>query len=172
MGLSETTKRSEKLNPVFAHDELQEDKRGIYAVGRWSPTSEAYRESFMVRSAIALMGGFALIIPMLIMKLGPTTFGVCLTATVFVTVVAQLLAGFVKELTSVLTLTAAYAAVLVVFVGNDTEDDEHPFTNAIDGAILGGFCSGIAILMLLLWWLSRRRKRALLAKYHERQNTS
>ena len=170
ISLPETAKRSEKLKPVFALDELPEDQRGIYATSCWSSTSLAYRESFMDRSAIALVGGFALIIPMLIMKLGPTTFGVCLTATLFVTLVAQLLAGYVQELTSALTLTAAYAAVLVVFVGSATTDQDR--NNKSDGEILGGICGGIALLVFLLWCISQRRRRVFFIKHQESQKVS
>ena len=79
-------------------------------------------EALYRRSLFALLGGFALVVPMLVMKLYPTTLNVCLTTTLFVIVGALLLAIFMTdtEPKDVLGMTAAYAAVLVVFVGTST----------------------------------------------------
>jgi VIT1/CCC1 family predicted Fe2+/Mn2+ transporter len=75
--------------------------------------------AFLSRFKMALFGGLALIVPMLIMKLHTTLLTQLLTTCLFVLFVAVVLAYFLKgaETKDVLGATAAYAAVLVVFVG-------------------------------------------------------
>jgi hypothetical protein len=79
-------------------------------------------QRFSSRLAMALFGGFALIAPMLIMALHPTRLTSLLTTSIFVFAVAIALAWYMKEAQSkdVIGATAAYAAVLVVFVGTST----------------------------------------------------
>lgn len=107
--------------------------------------------AFFKRSAFALLGGFALIIPMLVMKLNPTTLTVCLTTTLFVIAAALLLALFMRdtEPKDVLSITAAYAAVLVVFVGTSTTNNgaDNRMVAIITGSLVGGFL----LLGILAW---------------------
>lgn len=70
------------------------------------------------RLIAALLGSAAFLIPMLIMALDPYPKKNIITASVFVVAFAILIAWFYTGTTSeVLAMTAAYAAVLVVFVG-------------------------------------------------------
>ncbi|KAJ5729146.1 uncharacterized protein N7483_003654 [Penicillium malachiteum] len=77
------------------------------------------RLDFLSRLVMALFGGAALIVPMLIMTLHPSKLNSLLTTSLFVVGVAVILAWFMKDAApkDILGATAAYAAVLVVFVG-------------------------------------------------------
>jgi hypothetical protein len=75
---------------------------------------------FTKRLLMAGFGGVALIGPMLIMTLHPTKVTSLVTTSAFVFVVAVLLAYIMTDPTNVIGATAAYAAVLVVFVGAST----------------------------------------------------
>lgn len=71
------------------------------------------------RITMALFGGIALIVPMLIMALHPTLIVALITASA-ATIIFAIILGFGARDSSgkdVLAATAAYAAVLVVFVG-------------------------------------------------------
>ena len=165
-----TTEENESLYPVLALNQPLQGVQGtIHANGSWSrehyswncdySTNKEYVafRAFLERSSYGLIGGFALIIPMLIMKLYPTTLNVCLTTTLFVILVGQVLAGFLKDSINVLKMTAAYAAVLVVIVGTTTK--------AVTGGdkqvaiIVGGVCVGIVVTVPLLWLLTRAWER-------------
>jgi hypothetical protein len=78
-----------------------------------------YTKGFLSRLAMALFGGISLIAPMLIMRLHPTKLTELLTTSIFVLVVGVILAWYMKDAVNkdILAATAAYAAVLVVFVG-------------------------------------------------------
>ena len=78
--------------------------------------------SFIRNLLMALFGGFALVVPMLIMTLHSTRLTSLLTTSVFVFTVALLLAWYMRETDpmQIVSVTAAYAAVLVVFVGTST----------------------------------------------------
>jgi VIT1/CCC1 family predicted Fe2+/Mn2+ transporter len=71
------------------------------------------------RLVMAFLGGFALIIPMLIMTLHHTCLTALLTTSLCVIVVAVFLAVYLENADpkDVMGVVAAYAAVLVVFVG-------------------------------------------------------
>ena len=77
------------------------------------------KDTFFARLPLALAGGFALIAPMLIMTLHKSKLTSLLTTTVFVLAVAVALSWFMKDASpkDIIGATAAYAAVLVVFVG-------------------------------------------------------
>jgi hypothetical protein len=79
-------------------------------------------DEFSRRLLMAAFGGVALIGPMLIMTLHPTKVTNLVTTSAFVFVVAVLLAYIMTDATpkDVIGATAAYAAVLVVFVGTST----------------------------------------------------
>ncbi|RFU23838.1 hypothetical protein B7463_g12502, partial [Scytalidium lignicola] len=80
------------------------------------------RSLFVSRLTMALFGGVALIAPMLIMTLHTTKLTVLLTTSLFVVAVAVILAWWMEDAQSkdIIAATAAYAAVLVVFVGTGT----------------------------------------------------
>lgn len=83
---------------------------------------EKKKNLFFSRLAMALIGGFALIVPMLIMTLHDTRLTTLLTTSVFVFAVAVGLAWKMEDAKNqeIIAATAAYAAVLVVFVGTGT----------------------------------------------------
>ena len=68
---------------------------------------------------MALFGGIVVVGPMLIMVLRRDQTTSLVTTSVFVVAVGLVLAWFMREAErkDILTATAAYAAVLVVFVG-------------------------------------------------------
>lgn len=78
-----------------------------------------YSRGFLSRLKMALFGGIALVAPMLIMKLHPSELTGLLTTSFFVLAVGIILAWYMKDADKkdILGATAAYAAVLVVFVG-------------------------------------------------------
>ena len=82
-------------------------------------TKKEQFDDFLGRAAMALFGGLALILPMLIMVLHQTRLTTLLTTSFFVLGVGLILAYFMRDADrkDILAATAAYAAVLVVFVG-------------------------------------------------------
>ena len=125
-------------------------------VRRWAENQPTERDvafaALRQRASFALLGGFALIVPMLVMKLYPTTLNVCLTTTLFVFVAAALLAINMGDTgpKDVLGITAAYAAVLVVFVGTSTTEDglDNGHVAVVMGAVMAGlivFTGAIAL---------------------------
>jgi hypothetical protein len=77
------------------------------------------RERLAARLIMALFGGLALVAPMLVMTLHPTRLTTLLTTSICIVVVAVALAFYLDDAQpkDVMAATAAYAAVLVVFVG-------------------------------------------------------
>ena len=75
--------------------------------------------AFIKRLYMGLFGGLSLIGPMLIMVLHSTKLTALLTTSLFIVFVAIALAYFMTDASAkdIMTGTAAYAAVLVVFVG-------------------------------------------------------
>jgi len=80
------------------------------------------QKAFYSRSVMAIVGGFALVVPMLIMILHSSKVTSLVTTSVFVLFVAVSLAWLMDtaEPKDIIGATAAYAAVLVVFVGAGT----------------------------------------------------
>jgi VIT1/CCC1 family predicted Fe2+/Mn2+ transporter len=80
----------------------------------------AEKVAFGGRITMAMFGGVALIVPMVIMTLNPSNETSLITVAAATILVALLLAVYATDSTGkdVLAATAAYAAVLVVFVGN------------------------------------------------------
>lgn len=81
--------------------------------------SREMKSIFWTRLLVAGSAGLALIAPMLIMTLHPTKLTSLLTASLFIIAVAVILAGVMEDAQNkdIVAATAAYAAVLVVFVG-------------------------------------------------------
>ncbi|KAF5711043.1 hypothetical protein FMUND_9193 [Fusarium mundagurra] len=73
------------------------------------------------RLAVAAVGGIFLMAPMWLMVLHNTLYTALVSTTVFVTVFGLMAAIYLTSLMDVMSSTAAYAAVLVVFVGLITE---------------------------------------------------
>ena len=82
----------------------------------------ARNSALVERFAMALFGGIALIAPMLIMTLHPSQKTSLITVSIATILFALTLAVFASGAAGkdVLAATAAYAAVLVVFVGANT----------------------------------------------------
>ena len=80
----------------------------------------AWAAGFRHRVGAAAVGGIFLIGPMWLMVLHKTRYTVLISTTIFVTVFGLLMALVLDKLMDVLSSTAAYAAVLVVFVGLST----------------------------------------------------
>jgi len=127
-----------QLHKVWSEKELAEGQQTLlrsYARGNdaWkilrehedhTDELEHYKKQrqFLSRLAMALFGGVALIAPMLIMTLHQSKLTSLLTTSLFVVAVAVTLAWWMEDATSkdIVGATAAYAAVLVVFVGTGT----------------------------------------------------
>lgn len=77
-------------------------------------------EKFLVRLSTAIIGGSFLIGPMWLMVLRPQVYTGLISTTAFVSVFGLLMTWLLDSPRSVLSTTAAYAAVLVVFVGTNT----------------------------------------------------
>ena len=82
-------------------------------------TRERKLEALLNRIKMALFGGVVVVAPMLIMTLHRTLLTTLLTTSLFVLAVGLVLAWSMEdgEPKDILTATAAYAAILVVFVG-------------------------------------------------------
>jgi hypothetical protein len=123
-------------------------------------TQEAnrYRDNLLM----AMFGSLALIVPMLIMSLHPTQVTTLLTTSIFVSVVATILAAVMDnaEPKDVVGAVAAYTAVLVVFVGTtnsgtSTGSSTSPSSSATSGKHLSsgaivGIVLGLLVGLLLL----------------------
>ena len=90
-------------------------------VGPTARNRAAERDATLYNVLSALFGGLALIVPMIIMKLVPTRTAVLVTTCSFVLGFALAIALWSNlRHNETLAVTAAYAAVLVVFVGTTT----------------------------------------------------
>lgn len=78
-------------------------------------------KSFRKRLLIAALGGFFLVGPMWLMVLHHTVYTALISTTVCVAVFGLIMCFYLDKEMDVLSSTAAYAAVLVVFVGLNTQ---------------------------------------------------
>ena len=85
--------------------------------------AKSWSKGFYSRIAMATLGGFLLVGPMWLMVLNNTLYTCLVTTTAFVTVFGLLMAWFLEKPMEVMSATAAYAAVLVVFVGLSADDN-------------------------------------------------
>jgi VIT1/CCC1 family predicted Fe2+/Mn2+ transporter len=82
---------------------------------------EREAQAIIKRFCVAFVGGMALLIPMIIMVLHKDLLTTLLVVSVSVILFAVLIAIYSHQSpVDILTLTAAYAAVLVVFVGSSS----------------------------------------------------
>ena len=114
--------------------------------------------AFWARFWMALFGGVSLVVPMVIMSLHSTKTTSLATTAVFTFFVAMLLAWFMKTADGkdVIAATAAYAAVLVVFVGTATQPlaksgggNDHQSHSDGGSGLSGGAIAGIVIGVLV-----------------------
>jgi hypothetical protein len=98
------------------------DYTGIGGMVHEEKTEKQRTKEFFDRLGMALFGGAVLIAPMLIMRLHPTLVTELVTTSVFVLAFGIILAWFMTDgdRKDVLGATAAYAAVLVVFIGTSS----------------------------------------------------
>ncbi len=87
--------------------------------------ARSWAKGFYSRIAMAALGGFLLVGPMWLMVLHNTLYTCLITTTVFVAVFGLLMARFLEKPMDVMSATAAYAAVLVVFVGLGTDNNSN-----------------------------------------------
>ena len=85
-----------------------------------STAEKAWFQHFVIRLGMAAIGGSFLIGPMWLMVLHNTRYTALISTTVYVLIFGVIMALVQKSLMDVLSITAAYAAVLVVFVGTNT----------------------------------------------------
>ncbi|TAQ90380.1 hypothetical protein B7494_g1295 [Chlorociboria aeruginascens] len=85
-------------------------------------------KSILIRVGVTLMGGFSIIIPMLVMVFADNLVVSLITTTICVFAVGSTLAWFMKKATraTIIAATASYAGVLMTFVGNMQHRDEKP----------------------------------------------
>jgi hypothetical protein len=81
---------------------------------------KARLKAFTVRLGMAIIGGGLLIGPMWLMVLHKTHYTALISTSVLVLIFGVIMAWVIEDLVSVVSATAAYAAVLVVFVGTNT----------------------------------------------------
>ncbi|KAK0707099.1 hypothetical protein B0T26DRAFT_756488 [Lasiosphaeria miniovina] len=110
--------------------------KGVWEKGAADPDSSAryntrpenYRRSwikgFWERIGVATLSGAFLITPMWLMVLHNTLYTGLVSTTGFVTLFGLMAAAFLRNPTEVMSCTAAYAAVLVVFVGLTTDSPQ------------------------------------------------
>jgi uncharacterized BrkB/YihY/UPF0761 family membrane protein len=111
-----------------------ENKEDSYAYSRNEYWLKITR--FVSRMKMAIFGGYALVIPMLIMTLHPTPLTNLLTTTLFVLAVAVVLAAWMTDA----------AAVLVVFVGTTTMETVQ--NRAVVVGIMVSIVIGVPFLIL------------------------
>ncbi|RFU26013.1 hypothetical protein B7463_g10322, partial [Scytalidium lignicola] len=75
---------------------------------------------FVKRLGMAAVGGSFLVAPMWLMVIHNTRYTALISTTIFVFVFGVVMASVLESYMDVLSVTAAYAAVLVVFVGTNT----------------------------------------------------
>ena len=108
-------------------------------------------EKFWARFWMALFGGASLVVPMIIMTLHSTRTTTLATTSVFTFFVAILLAWFMStaDPKDVIAAIAAYAAVLVVFVGTSQQAPSSGNHNGHEGgsksSLSGGAIAGIVV---------------------------
>lgn len=94
------------------------EKLSLHAGSRMIMNREEKLQGLAIRLGMALIGGAFLIVPMLIMVLVPGNVTALVTTSVFVFTFGVALALSLDDAFNVLSGTAAYAAILVVFVGS------------------------------------------------------
>ncbi|KAK4231609.1 hypothetical protein QBC38DRAFT_495624 [Podospora fimiseda] len=118
--------RGEQIKRKVVSKEIWEETSAYSSsAARHNTRPDNYRRSwirgFWERIGVAIVSGAFLIAPMWLMVLRNTLYTGLISTTGFVTVFGLTTAAFLRSPTEVMSCTAAYAAVLVVFVGLITE---------------------------------------------------
>lgn len=117
--------RENDIDPLQYSDSVGEwEKEGIQPVSiggtRDRNFHQAWVKDFRKRIGVAMVGGIFLIAPMWLMVLHNTLYTSLIATTVCVALFGLLMASVLEKPIDVMSSTAAYAAVLVVFVGLTT----------------------------------------------------
>lgn len=107
-----------ELSPYGPHEPGDQDVKRFWDT-RTNAAKAQKRENYAKRAVMAVIGGAFLVGPMLIMVLHPGLVTSLVTTSACVVVFGLVIAlpGLLDKPSDVLSATAAYAAVLVVFVG-------------------------------------------------------
>lgn len=145
--------KEETIHAVVAQDTKSRNRRKVTTEWRVREMKRFWR-----KMTAAVLSGLALIVPMLIMVLHPTLVTVTVTTSVFVLFVSVPVVVVMKdaEPKDVVAAMAAYAAVLVVFVGvagseRDSPDDSSTMSKGIIGAIVAGSIVGTLLLIIAVF---------------------
>lgn len=111
------------LQEPTEHTEIIATCQGFRELDKKGQQERALKSALFERMFMAIFGGVALIGPMLIMTLHPSRNTSLITTSVAVFIFAVLLANGASDSSGkdILGATAAYAAVLVVFVGTSSD---------------------------------------------------
>lgn len=158
-----------RLNLADAQEALVGNPRWLDSGKR--STSSGQLLAFQACLVVGVFGGLVLLVPMMIMVLHPTKLTALVTTIVCVLFVTVALSVAVDDAQpkDIFAATAAYAAVLVVFVGTSTTSSSGE-SDRVVGAIAGGVLGGILLLMGLwfgpfhLLFLRRERRRGITFK--------
>jgi hypothetical protein len=105
----------------FPYETPLEEKYEPIGGGTRKKTSQKTRfKNFVIRLGMAAVGGGFLIGPMWLMVLHNTPYTALISTSVCVFIFGVIMALVLEDLMNILSVTAAYAAVLVVFVGTNT----------------------------------------------------
>ena len=107
-------------DPILVSGPWEEDSEPIGGT-RNNNVERSWIEGFKERMAIAAVAGLFLIGPMWLMVLHNTLYTTLSATTAFVAAFGLIMAWFLEKPKEVMSGTAAYAAVLVVFVGLGNE---------------------------------------------------
>ena len=103
-------------------ERINATKRDVVPIGgtRRAKVKNSQLRSFHGRLLMAAVGGVFLIGPMWLMVLHHTHYTALVSTSAFVIIFGVLMASYLNRPMDVLSSTAAYAAVLVVFVGSNS----------------------------------------------------
>lgn len=119
-GFFELNPEGEGVKAVFNLAPPTETESRAIGGTRTVSTQKEKTEAFFKRVVFSLVGGVFLVGPMWIMVLVNTQYTSLISTSVFVFVSGLVASWKLDEPIAVLSVTAAYAAVLVVFVGTNT----------------------------------------------------
>jgi hypothetical protein len=114
-----------EVKPIGVWETRGTDPRAV-TDSRWHNFRRTWRVGFYQRLGGATLGAAFLIAPMWIMVFRNTLWAALASTTAFVAAFGLLSAVFLTTVVEVLSSTAGYAAVLVVFAGLITEKERFP----------------------------------------------
>jgi hypothetical protein len=117
--IPEEKRRMEGLETVIFAPPLEKSEQPIGGT-RTETTQREKTKNFLDRLVMSLVGGAFLVGPVWLMVLHNTHYTALITTSVLVFVCGVVTAWRLDDPIAVLSTTAAYAAVLVVFVGSNT----------------------------------------------------